>query len=108
MAEQTFGKTTDYNASKNDFVGESELCVQITLCEYRELVGKVATRDKDIKKAEDEARADRYKAQELEKENAELKAELYELKKKVDGLENIITVEETNATEKEREVQPWE
>ena len=99
MADQIFKKETDYNVNEDNFVGESEITVTITLNEYRHLVSHVATRDKDVKKAEAEALADRIKAQETEKENAELKAELYELKKKIDGLEDMVAVEKANVAE---------
>lgn len=66
----------------HNFIAPQEITVTITISEYRELVQKVATRQADIDKAE----ADRYernrKIEELEKENAELKAKIYELQNK--------------------------
>lgn len=38
MAEQTFKKDTGWGNSTNDFYGEDEITVTITLREYRELV----------------------------------------------------------------------
>ena len=67
-----------------NLVGGGELTVRITLAEYRDLVTKVATRETAI----DQANKDKYQRdQEIKKvtdENAELKAELYELKKRLD------------------------
>lgn len=117
MADQIFKKETDYNVSENNFIGESEITVTITLNEYRHLVSHVATRDKDVKKAEAEALADRIKAQETEKKNAELKAELYELKKKLEAQNGFIVANEVvnltegveaRAPEETVEVQSWE
>ena len=66
----------------HNFIAPQEITVTITISEYRELVQKVATRQADIDKAE----ADRYERnrtiEELEKENAELKAKIYELQNK--------------------------
>ena len=98
MADQVFKKETEYNCNENNFIGESEITVTITLNEYRELVSHKATRDKDVKSAETEARDARIRANTLEEENAGLKAELYEMKKKL----------EAQAPEETVEVQSWE
>ena len=67
------------DAKLQNFIAPQEITVTITLAEYRELVTKVATRDADIKKAEDD-KYERYKKIEaLEKEVCELKSKIYEL-----------------------------
>ena len=58
MAEQIFKKETEWGTNKNDFAGESEIMVRITLHEYRELVEKNAKTEQRIKEAEEKA----YKA----------------------------------------------
>lgn len=86
-------KLDGYGGDQNlkNFIAPQEITVTITLSEYRELVQKVATRQADIDKAE----ADRYerncKIDKLTKENAELKAKLYELQSKLDPVneENV-------------------
>lgn len=108
MADQIFKKETEYNVNENNFIGESEITVTITLNEYRELVSHMATRDNDVKSAEKEAREARARERVLEEENAGLKAEMYELKKKVESLEDMISVEEAKVAEEERAVQTWE
>lgn len=45
MADQKFTKDTDYGRYRDDFAGEDELFVTITLHEYRELVKAKAVRD---------------------------------------------------------------
>ncbi len=88
MAEQTFKKNTEYCDEKNNYIGDGEITVTITLSEYRELVSVKAMNDKLI----DEANKDRYSResenQRLKKENDELKAELYEIQKKSGVLED--------------------
>ena len=58
MAEQIFKKETEWGTNRNDFVGESEIMVEITLHEYRELVENNAKTEQRIKEAEEKA----YKA----------------------------------------------
>ena len=74
-------KLDRYGFDNNDFLAAGELTVTITLSEYRKLVKDVATAQVRI----DKANEDKYKRdaenEALKKENAELKAELYELKK---------------------------
>ena len=57
MADQVFKKDTgDCYTTKyqNDFVGENEIMVQITLCEYRELITKDAKHRDEINRKEKE------------------------------------------------------
>ena len=87
VLDKKLDKTGYSDGSKmNDFIASQELTVTITLSEYRNLVKEYATKQSDIKKAED----DRYKRntenEELKKKNEELKAENYELKTTVDKL----------------------
>ena len=76
----------NYLDTTNNYVIENELTVEITLNEYRELVKEVATKQSDI----DKANADKYdrerKIATLHLENDSLKAENYELKKRIDEL----------------------
>lgn len=89
MAEQTFKKNTEYGDEKNNYIGDGEITITITLSEYRELVSVKAVKDKLV----DDANKDKYNMQfenqRLKKENDELKAELYELQKKSGELENV-------------------
>lgn len=73
-------KMDDYrNGDLNNFAGENELLVTITLNEYRELVSEVAKKKADI----DEERTAKWKAQ---NENTELKKEVEMLHKKIQDL----------------------
>lgn len=76
----------NYADTTNNYAIENELTVEITLNEYRELVKEVATKQLSI----DKANADKYDREQriaaLQLENNELKAENYELKKRVDEL----------------------
>ena len=79
MAETKYSKEMgNYGDDPNNYVAPDEITVRITLAEYRELVSVKAIKDKLVKK--------------LTEENATLKAELYELRKKLDtegGNENL-------------------
>ena len=113
MADQIFKKETEYNVNENNFVGESEITVTITLNEYRELVGIKATRDKDVKAADKAASEARIEARDLESENTKLKMEIYELKKKLEarngfGVPNSAGDVEAQTPEETVEVQTWE
>ena len=78
-------KIDEYGTNFKDFVASHEITVTITIAEYRDLVSKCATRQKDI----DDANRDKYTRESenkaLKEENARLKAELYELKKSTDA-----------------------
>lgn len=53
MAEQVFEKKTDWGANKNDFAGQDEIMVTITLCEYRELVKTNTKHAEELRKAQE-------------------------------------------------------
>ena len=108
MADQVFKKETEYNVNENNFIGESEITVTITLNEYRELVSHMATRDNDVKTSEREARDARIRANELDEENAGLKAELYELQKKLEAQNAEVNPDSVVNPEETVEVQTWE
>ena len=80
LQEQKLG----YSFKGENFVIEGELTVTITLSEYRELVSVKATKDEAIREAEQNKWKREEENTRLSKENASLKAELYELKKKYD------------------------
>ena len=65
MAEQTFKKETCWGNNKNDFVGEDEILVTITLCEYRELVAANAKHAEELRKANERANEEASKARAL-------------------------------------------
>lgn len=83
MAKEVFGKEVDYSEDKNNFTIENELTVKITLNEYRELVSVKATKDMLVKKAEEDKYSRENENKSLKEENAALKAELYELQKRL-------------------------
>ena len=64
MAEQIFKKETSWGCNSNDFVGEDEIMVKITLHEYRELIEKNAKTEQRIKEAEEKAYKARKEAEE--------------------------------------------
>lgn len=65
-----------------NYIAPQEITVTITIAEYRELVEEVATKKADICKAESDKHERICKIEELTKENAELKAKIYELQNK--------------------------
>lgn len=77
-------KLDTYGIDKNNFVAATEITVEITLNEYRSLVASDATASQRIQEAND----DKYKRDSengaLRKQLDELKAENYELKKKLE------------------------
>lgn len=76
-------KLGNYGTNDNDFLASGELTVTITLEEYRRLVRECATREYCISEAEKDKYTREHENEELRKENAELKAELYELQKQI-------------------------
>lgn len=89
MAKQEFKKTVESfgHVTVNDFIAEDEITVTITLNEYRDLIRSDATTQERIDRA-NESKYDRERENEaLSAENAELKQELYELKKENEDLQ---------------------
>lgn len=74
-------KMDGYSFEKKDFVASGEITVTITLGEYRQLIKDCATAQHRIDKAENDRYSRNAENEALKKENAELKAELYEMKK---------------------------
>ena len=93
MAETKYSKEMgSYGDDPNNYVAPDEITVRITLAEYRELVSVKAVKDKLVKDAEDGKYQRETDIKKLTEENATLKAELYELRKKLDaegGNENL-------------------
>lgn len=94
-------KLAGYNPNLDDFVASKELTVTITLSEYRSLVGQAATR----KEAIDQANKDKYsREQEIKTLNetvASLKAENYELQKRITELRETLAVTVDEADDEE-------
>lgn len=73
------GKIGGYNPDYNNFVCPGEPTVQITLNEYRKLIEENATAQHRIDKADMERIEKRREADQLKKENAELKDKIIQL-----------------------------
>lgn len=80
-------KLSDFNPNIRNFVAASEITVTITLGEYRELVEKAATRKAAIDEAEKDKYSRNQENERLRKEVETLKAELYELQKRLESSE---------------------
>ncbi len=77
MAEMKYKKETDYGR-ENDFVGEDEITVAITLNEYRQLVEFHANGENRIEKAEKNKYLREEKIRTLEHRVEDLSRQLYE------------------------------
>lgn len=81
-------KLDRYGFDNNDFLAAGELTVTITLSEYRKLVKDVATAQARIDKAEEDRYERNRENERLTEENNKLKAELYEMQKASEVLNN--------------------
>lgn len=81
MAEQIFKKETAWSGTADNFFGEDEITVTITLNEYRNLVKEVARKDYDLEK-------EREKTREANKNADSYKAKLEALIEKLNGVED--------------------
>ena len=64
MAEQIFKKETGWGGETSDnFIGEDEITVTITLNEYRNLVKEVASKEYDLQKEREKTSEANRKAQ---------------------------------------------
>lgn len=79
MAEQIFKKETTWG-NENNFVGDGEITVTITLGEYRDLVKQVALKDYDMEK-------ERKRTFEAVKKAQSYKDKLEALIEKLNGVE---------------------
>ena len=80
-------KLDSWYGNCNNFVAPQELTVTITLSEYRELVGRDATRKAEIDKANNDKYDRDCENKNLREEVARLKAEIYELQNPVKNVE---------------------
>ena len=81
--------------SARNFILPSEITVMITLDEYRALVQNDATRKHAIDKANEDRYSREQQIKSLSDENARLKGENYDLKNKIDELnEQLHTLKE--------------
>ena len=81
MAEQIFKKETAWSGISDNFIGEDEIIVTITLNEYRNLVKEVAMKDYDLQK-------EREKTSEANKKADAYKSKLDALIEKLNGVED--------------------
>ena len=81
MAEQVFKKETQWNGTADNYFGEDEITVTVTLNEYRTLVREVARKDYDLEK-------EREKTREANKKAEVYKAKLDALIEKLNGVED--------------------
>ena len=72
-------KLDGWHSNDQNFVAPQELTVTITLSEYRELVGRDATRKAEIDKANNDKYERDTENKNLREEVARLKAEIYEM-----------------------------
>ncbi|MBO6269420.1 MAG: hypothetical protein J6N19_09810 [Clostridium sp.] len=83
--------------SARNFILPSEITVTITLDEYRTLVQNDATRKHAIDKANEDRYSREQQIKSLSDENARLKGENYDLKNKIDELnESLHTLKEAS------------
>lgn len=81
-------KLDSYSSKNEDFKAENELTVEITLNEYRELIKSNATKEADLKKANEAKYTREDENKKLKKENKELEMKLFEYRKLYGELED--------------------
>ena len=96
-------KIENFGVNDLNFSGVGEIMVTITLKEYRNLVSTAATTEDIVSKARNDEYNAKKEKERLMKENAELKAELYSLNKKVNDAKDEIKFPKENEGEGERE-----
>ena len=74
------------DGTERNFILTSEITVTITLAEYRTLVQNDATRKQSIDKANEDKYSREQQNKTLAEENARLKGENYDLKNRIDEL----------------------
>lgn len=80
MAEQKFEKTVDYSLNRDDFMGEDEILVTITLHEYRELIKDCSVADHEKTRLINEKALLATERKQLEEQNHELLKEVRSLR----------------------------
>ena len=83
----TSKKLDRWGSDLNDFKTESELTVEITLNEYRELIKSKATKEADIENANKDKYTRESENQKLKEQNKELERKLFEYMKRFGDLE---------------------
>lgn len=79
MAEQKFEKVVDYSLNHDDFMGEDEILVTITLHEYRKLIKDCSVADHEKKRLVNEKALLATERKQLEEQNHELLQEVHRL-----------------------------
>ena len=93
----TSKKINEYGTNLNDFKIESELTVEITLSEYRELIKSKATKEAEIDKANKDKYTRESENQKLRNQNKYLEMKLFEYRKRYGEIEeNKEEIEEEN------------
>lgn len=85
----TSKKINEYGTNLNDFKIESELTVEITLSEYRELIKSKATKEAEIDKANKDKYTRESENQKLRNQNKYLEMKLFEYRKRYGEIEEI-------------------
>jgi len=83
-------KLGGYNTNDLNFVAPGEITVTITLSEYRDLVSKEATAKERIDAANKDKFSRDAEIKDVKDQNNALRAENYELKKRIDELHEVL------------------
>lgn len=79
-------KLDGYGINNDNFKASSEIMVEITLNEYRDLVSSKATKNSDIEKVNKDKYERDKENESLKKQLEELKLENYEMRKKLESM----------------------